>query len=85
MVSTKLQKFEVGIKESHQDLAESVNREIVDPYKFKRKGNEQQFLFNQKISLETASAVNSLKQTKSSKPGKNYKKVCILLPNVRSL
>ena len=64
MVSTKLQKFEVGIKESHQDLAESVNREIADPYKFKRKGNEQQFLFNQKISFKTASAVNSLKRNK---------------------
>ena len=64
MVSTKLQKFEVGIKESHQDLAESVNKETVDPYKFKRKGNEQQFLFNQKISLKTASAVNSLKRNK---------------------
>ena len=64
MVSTKLQKFEVGIKESHQDLAESVNREFVDPYKFKRKGNEQHFLFNQKITLKTASAVNSLKRNK---------------------
>ena len=64
MVSSRLQKFEVGIKESHQDLAESVNREIVHPYKFKRKGNEQQFLFNQKISLKTAPAVNSLKRNK---------------------
>ena len=64
MVSTKLQKFEVGIKESHQDLAESVNREIVDPCKLKGKGNEQQFLFKQKISLKTASAVNSLKRNK---------------------
>ena len=64
MVSTKLQKFEIGIKESHQDLAESVNRETVYPYKLKRKGNEQQFLFNQKISLKTASAVSSLKRNK---------------------
>ena len=43
MVSTKLQKFEVGIKESHQDLAESVNRKIVDPYKFKGKEMSNSF------------------------------------------
>ena len=35
MVSTKLQKFEAGIKESHLDLAESVSGGIVDPYNFK--------------------------------------------------
>ena len=63
MVSTKLQKFE-DPKESYQDLADSVNREIVDPYKLKKKGNEQQFLFNQKMSLKTASAVNSFKRNK---------------------
>ena len=37
MVSTKLQKFEDGFKESHQDLAESVGGGIVDPYNFKKK------------------------------------------------
>ena len=36
MVSTKLQKFEALIKESHQDLAESVSGGIVDPYNFKK-------------------------------------------------
>ena len=37
MVSTKLQKFEAGIKESHQDLVDSVSGGIVDPYNFKKK------------------------------------------------
>ena len=37
MVSTKLQKFETGIKESHQDLADSVSGGIVDPQNFKKK------------------------------------------------
>ena len=37
MVSTKLQKFEAEIKESHLDLARSVSGGIVDPYKFKKK------------------------------------------------
>ena len=36
MVSTKLQKFEAGIKESHQDLAESASGEIVDPCNFEK-------------------------------------------------
>ena len=37
MVSTKLQRFEAGIKESHQHLAKSVSGEIVDPYNFTKK------------------------------------------------
>ena len=37
MVSTKLQKFEAGIKESNQDLAESVSGGTVDPYNFIKK------------------------------------------------
>ena len=64
IVSTKLQKFEPAIKESHKDLAEPVSREIVDPYNFKKKGNEQQFQFNQTISSKTTSALNSLKRKK---------------------
>ena len=48
MVSTKLQNFEAGIKESHQDLAVGE----LSALKFKKEGNEQQFQFNQKISLK---------------------------------
>ena len=43
MISTKLQKFEAGIKESHQDLAESVSGGIVDPYNFKNKEMSNSF------------------------------------------
>ena len=84
MVFTKQQQFEARIKESHQDLAESVSGAIIDPYNFKKKEMSSSFnSIKTEISFKTASALNTLKRNKLNKPRKNYM-VFNLLPDVRN-
>ena len=67
-VNTQIQGLQSNLLKAQSDLASEIASEVQpDSYVFKKKGNEQQFKFNQKVVKKSVSALKALEGGNVSK------------------
>ena len=85
-IDSKIQGLQSNLLKAQTDLASQIASEVqLENYVFKKKGNEQQFNFNRKVTRTSSAAVKSLESGNIGKAKEELTEGISLLTNRRKL